>query len=216
MKIVLLGAPGAGKGTQAQSISNKYNIPHISTGDIFRKNISEGTKLGKTAKRYMDAGQLVPDQLTLDLIEDRLKEDDCRMGYLLDGYPRTCVQAEFLDKLLLSSGTQLDYALLIEVPKDVILERMTGRRTCPSCGATYHLKSNPPSKKGLCDVCGNTLIQRPDDVTETVLERLEVYEEQTHPLIEYYQKRGILRSVDGKKAINEIFKDIVAILGSGK
>lgn len=215
MKIVLLGAPGAGKGTQAQSISNKYSIPHVSTGDIFRKNISLGTKLGKTAKRYMDAGQLVPDQLTLDLIEDRLREKDCLWGYLLDGYPRTVVQAEFLDKLLESSGTHLDCALLIEVPKDEILKRMTGRRSCPSCGATYHIENNPPKKKGVCDICGTNLSQRPDDVTETVLERLEIYDEQTKPLIDYYKHSGILKTVDGTKAINEIFKDIVSILGSG-
>ncbi len=213
MKIVLLGAPGAGKGTQAQSISNKYRIPHISTGDIFRKNISEGTRLGRTAKRYMDAGQLVPDQLTLDLIAERLGEEDAKDGYLLDGYPRTVVQAEFLDKLLESRNSEVTCALLIEVPKEVILERMTGRRSCPSCGATYHTKNKPPIKKGICDVCGTNLIQRADDVTETVLERLEVYEDQTAPLIRYYGEKGILRSVDGTQPINRIFLDIVEILG---
>lgn len=212
MKIVLLGAPGAGKGTQAQSISNKYKIPHISTGDIFRKNISEGTRLGKTAKRYMDAGQLVPDQLTLDLIEDRLRQDDCKNGYLLDGYPRTVVQAEFLDALLEKENTAIDTALLIEVPREVIIERMSGRRVCTSCGATYHVKNNPPIKKDICDVCGSKLIQRPDDARETVEERLDIYDEQTKPLISFYEKKGILKSVDGTKAISEIFKDITEIL----
>ncbi|MFB0917889.1 MAG: adenylate kinase [Clostridiaceae bacterium] len=212
MKIVLLGAPGAGKGTQAQSISNKYKIPHISTGDIFRKNISEGTKLGKTAKRYMDAGQLVPDQLTLDLIEDRLKNDDCKNGYLLDGYPRTVVQAEFLDALLEKENTAIDTALLIEVPKEVILDRMSGRRVCSSCGASFHIKNNPPIKKDICDICGNNLIQRADDARETVEERLDVYEEQTSPLIKFYEEKGILKVVDGTQAINEIFKKITEIL----
>ena len=212
MKIVLLGAPGAGKGTQAQSISNKYKIPHISTGDIFRKNISEGTKLGKTAKRYMDAGQLVPDQLTLDLIEDRLKNDDCSNGYLLDGYPRTVVQAEFLDALLEKEHTAIDTALLIEVPKEVILDRMSGRRVCASCGASFHIKNNPPIKKDICDICGNNLIQRADDARETVEERLDVYEEQTSPLIKFYEEKGILKVVDGTQAINEIFKSITEIL----
>ncbi len=212
MKIVLLGAPGAGKGTQAQSISNKYKIPHISTGDIFRKNISEGTKLGKTAKRYMDAGQLVPDQLTLDLIEDRLKNDDCSNGYLLDGYPRTVVQAEFLDALLEKEHTAIDTALLIEVPKEVILDRMSGRRVCASCGASFHIKNNPPIKKDICDICGNNLIQRADDARETVEERLDVYEEQTSPLIKFYEEKGILKVVDGTQAINEIFKNITEIL----
>ena len=212
MKIVLLGAPGAGKGTQAQSISKFFKIPHISTGDIFRKNISEGTKLGKTAKRYMDAGQLVPDQLTLDLIADRLGMDDCKNGYLLDGYPRTVVQAEFLEDMLKSKGSQLQCALLIEVPREVLMERMTGRRVCPSCGASYHMKHNPPEKKGICDNCGNDVIQRIDDKVETVADRLDVYDEQTKPLIEFYEKRNILKSVDGTRAINQIFNDIVKVL----
>lgn len=213
MKIVLLGAPGAGKGTQAQSISNYYDIPHISTGDIFRRNISEGTKLGKTAKRYMDAGQLVPDQLTLELIEDRLSNDDCKNGYLLDGYPRTVVQAEFLEELLNKVGTQLDCALLIEVPREIIMDRMTGRRVCPSCGASYHVLHNPPKKKDTCDICGNKVIQREDDKADTVEERLDVYDEQTRPLIEFYDQRHILKSVDGTRAINQIFNSIVQVLG---
>lgn len=216
MRIVLLGAPGAGKGTQAQSISNYYDIPHISTGDIFRKNIADGTRLGKTAKRYMDAGQLVPDQLTLDLIEDRLNRDDCKNGYLLDGYPRTVVQAEFLEELLETSAMRLDCALLIEVPREVILDRMTGRRMCPSCGASYHLRHNPPKKKDTCDICGNPLIQRTDDLAATVEERLDVYDEQTRPLISFYGERQILKSVDGTRAINQIFNDIVNVLGEVK
>lgn len=213
MKIVILGAPGAGKGTQAKGISDYYKIPHISTGDIFRKNISEGTRLGKTAKRYMDAGQLVPDQLTLDLIDDRLQQPDCQAGYLLDGYPRTVVQAEFLEELLKKQGTQLDCALEIAVPQEVILTRMTGRRVCPSCGASYHLKNNPPTRKDTCDICGTKVIQREDDKQETVEERLEVYEEQTKPLIDFYAERQLLKSVDGTRAINQIFNSIVNVLG---
>ncbi len=212
MRIVLLGAPGAGKGTQAQSISNKYKIPHISTGDIFRKNISEGTVLGKTAKRYMDAGQLVPDQLTLDLIEDRLKQADCKNGYLLDGYPRTVVQAEFLEALLKQHNRALDAALLIAVPREVIIERLSGRRVCQSCGATFHVKNKPPAKKDICDVCGNPLIHRADDSRETVEARLDVYEDQTSPLIKFYEDKGILKAVDGTQAINQIFKEITEIL----
>ncbi|PKK39681.1 adenylate kinase [Clostridiaceae bacterium JG1575] len=216
MKIVLLGAPGAGKGTQAQSISNYYKIPHISTGDIFRRNIAEGTRLGKTAKRYMDSGQLVPDQLTLELIEDRLGQADCKDGYLLDGYPRTVVQGEFLEELLDEHGSHLDCALLIQVPRSVILERMTGRRVCPSCGASYHLKHNPPMKKDLCDICGCKIMQREDDKAETVEERLDVYDEQTSPLIRFYAERHILKAVDGTRAINQIFKDIVDVLSEVK
>lgn len=213
MKIVLLGAPGAGKGTQALSISNYYNIPHISTGDIFRKNISQGTPLGVTAKGYMDKGQLVPDQLTLDLIEDRLNEDDCNNGYLLDGYPRTVVQAEFLEKLLDKQGTGLDCALLIDVSRESILERMTGRRVCASCGASYHLKYNPPVREAVCDICGSALIQREDDKEATVRDRLDIYDEQTRPLVDFYGKRSILKSVNGNQAINKIFSDIVTMLG---
>lgn len=213
MKIVLLGAPGAGKGTQAQSISNYYNIPHISTGDIFRRNISQGTPLGVTAKGYMDSGQLVPDQLTLDLIADRLKEEDCSNGYLLDGYPRTVVQAEFLEGLLKKQDTALDCALLIDVSRESIMERMTGRRVCTACGASYHLKYNPPAREGVCDICGSGLIQREDDKEATVRDRLDIYDEQTSPLVEFYGQRGILKSVDGNQAINKIFGDIVALLG---
>ena len=216
MKIVLLGPPGAGKGTQAKSISNRYSIPHISTGDIFRKNISENTPLGIEAKSYMDKGQLVPDEVTINMVKDRLKQDDCKNGYLLDGFPRTVHQAEALQEFLLSIDEKLDTALLIEVPTEFILERMTGRRVCPSCGASYHIKFNPPTIAGKCDVCGSDVIQRKDDTEETVSERLDVYERQTQPLIDFYKERNLLSIVDGTKAINEVFEGICDILGSVK
>lgn len=215
MKIVLLGPPGAGKGTQAKSISNRYSIPHISTGDIFRKNISEETPLGIEAKKYIDNGQLVPDQVTIDMVNDRLTWDDCKNGYLLDGFPRTVTQAEALQEFLISRGESLDTALLIEVPMDFILERMTGRRVCPSCGASYHVKFNPSTIDGVCDVCGSDIVQRKDDVEDTVRERLDVYERQTQPLIDFYKEKNLLSTVDGTKAINEVFESICTILGSG-
>lgn len=215
MKIVLLGPPGAGKGTQAKSISNRYSIPHISTGDIFRKNISENTPLGVEAKRYMDEGQLVPDEVTINMVKDRLQEDDCKNGYLLDGFPRTVNQAEALEEFLNSRNESLSTALLIEVPKDFILERMTGRRVCPSCGASYHIKFNPPVD-GKCELCGTEVVQRKDDTEETVRERLDVYERQTQPLIDFYKNKNLLSEVDGTKAINEVFEGICKILGSGK
>lgn len=216
MKIVLLGPPGAGKGTQAKSISNRYEIPHISTGDIFRKNISEMTPLGIEAKKHMDNGQLVPDSLTIDIVKDRLTQEDCKNGYLLDGFPRTVVQAEALKEFLIERGEELDSALLIDVPKDFILERMTGRRVCPSCGASYHVKFNPPKINGKCDVCGSDVVQRKDDTEATVKERLDVYDRQTQPLIEYYKRENLLQVVDGTKAINKVFDSICSILGSGK
>lgn len=216
MKIVLLGPPGAGKGTQAKSISNRYEIPHISTGDIFRKNISEMTPLGIEAKKHMDNGQLVPDSLTIDIVKDRLTQEDCKNGYLLDGFPRTVVQAEALKEFLIERGEELDSALLIDVPKDFILERMTGRRVCPSCGASYHVKFNPPKINGKCDVCGSDVVQRKDDTEATVKERLDVYDRQTQPLIEYYKRENLLQVVDGTKAINKVFDGICSILGSGK
>ncbi len=190
MKIVLLGPPGAGKGTQAKSISNRYSIPHISTGDIFRKNISENTPLGIEAKSYMDNGQLVPDEVTINMVKDRLQQDDCKNGYLLDGFPRTVHQAEALDNFLTEREESIDTALLIEVPKEFILERMTGRRVCPSCGASYHIKFNPPTNDGKCDLCGSDVIQRKDDTEETVKERLDVYENQTQPLIDFYKTKS--------------------------
>lgn len=216
MKIVLLGPPGAGKGTQAKSISNKYSIPHISTGDIFRKNISENTPLGIEAKSYMDKGQLVPDEVTINMVKDRLQQDDCKSGYLLDGFPRTVAQAEALNCFLLERGEQLDTALLIKVPNEFILERMTGRRVCPSCGASYHVKFNPPANEGKCNLCGNEVIQRKDDTVETVKERLDVYEKETQPLIDFYDNKKLLSEVDGTQAINEVFRGICEILGNNK
>ena len=215
MKIILLGPPGAGKGPQAKSISNRYSIPHISTGDIFRKNISENTPLGVEAKRYMDNGQLVPDEVTINMVKDRLQEEDCKNGYLLDGFPRTVNQAESLQEFLDERGEALDTALLIEVPKDFILERMTGRRVCPACGASYHVKFNPPVD-GKCELCGSDVVQRKDDTEETVKERLDFYERQTQPLIDFYKEKDSLSVVDGTKAINEVFESICEILGSDK
>ncbi|WP_313119853.1 adenylate kinase [Proteiniclasticum ruminis] len=213
MRIILLGPPGAGKGTQAQSISNKYNIPQISTGDIFRKNIAGGTELGILAKSYMDKGLLVPDNVTIDLVKNRLKEDDTHNGFLLDGFPRTIHQAEVLEALLKEQSVAIDVALQIEVPREFIIQRMTGRRVCPNCGASYHLEFNPPMLRGTCDDCGSHLIQREDDKRETVVERLEIYDFQTAPLIAYYTEKGKLKTVDGTKAINEVFEDIIRILG---
>lgn len=214
MKIVLLGPPGAGKGTQAKSISNRYSIPHISTGDIFRKNISENTPLGVEAKRYMDNGQLVPDEVTINMVKDRLQDDDCKNGYLLDGFPRTVHQAEALQEFLEEIGEELDTTLCIDVPMNFILERMTGRRVCPSCGASYHVKFNPPTIAGKCDVCGSDVIQRKDDTEDTVQERLDVYQRQTQPLIDFYKNKNQLSVVDGTKAINKVFESICKILGS--
>ena len=212
MKIILLGPPGAGKGTQAKSISNRYSIPHISTGDIFRKNISENTPLGIEAKKYMDNGQLVPDEVTINMVKDRLQDSDCKNGYLLDGFPRTVSQAEALQEFLEGRNESLDCALLIDVPRDFILERMTGRRVCPSCGASYHIKFNP-AKDGKCELCGSEVVQRKDDTAETVAERLDVYENQTQPLIDYYKEKKLLSQVDGTKAINEVFEQRCDILG---
>ncbi len=215
MKIVLLGPPGAGKGTQAKSISNRYSIPHISTGDIFRKNISENTPLGIEAKSFMDNGQLVPDEVTINMVKERLKEDDCRSGYLLDGFPRTVSQAEALESFLQERNESLNTALLIDVPSDFILERMTGRRVCPSCGASYHIKFNP-TVDGKCELCGTEVVQRKDDTEETVKERLDVYKEQTQPLIDFYKEKELLSVVDGTKAINEVFENICDVLGTLK
>lgn len=216
MRMILLGPPGAGKGTQAKLISEKYSIPHISTGDIFRKNISEKTPLGIKAKEYMDKGQLVPDELTIDLVKDRLTNEDCKGGFLLDGFPRTVKQAEALEDFLRDKGKAIDTALLINVPNEFILERMTGRRVCPSCGASYHIKYNPPIHSDKCDVCGSDIIQRKDDSEETVSERLDVYKKQTQPLIDFYKERNLLSVVDGTKAINEVFEGICALLGDIK
>ena len=213
MKIIMLGAPGAGKGTQAKMIAEKYSIPHISTGDIFRANIKNGTELGKKAKTFIDAGQLVPDELVVDLVIDRFKEDDCKNGYVLDGFPRTIPQAEALDKALAALGDKVDYAIDVNVPDENIVNRMGGRRACVGCGATYHLVYAPTKTEGICDVCGKELILRDDDKPETVQKRLTVYHEQTQPLIDYYKKQSILKTVDGTQPMEKVFADIVAILG---
>ncbi|MFQ7574500.1 MAG: adenylate kinase [Lachnospira sp.] len=213
MKIIMLGAPGAGKGTQAKKIASQYTIPHISTGDIFRANIKNNTELGQKAKTYMDKGELVPDELVVDLIMDRFKEADCANGYVLDGFPRTIPQAEALDKALNAQNESVDYAINVEVPDENIINRMSGRRACVGCGATYHIKYNPTKVDGVCDVCGQQLILRDDDKPETVKNRLAVYHEQTQPLIDYYSNKGVLAEVDGTKDMEEVFNDIVAILG---
>ncbi|MCR5771575.1 MAG: adenylate kinase [Butyrivibrio sp.] len=213
MKIIMLGAPGAGKGTQAQMICDKYNIPHISTGDLFRSNIKNGTELGKKAKEYMDKGQLVPDELTVELLLDRVAKDDCKDGYVLDGFPRTIPQADVLDKELTKLSDKIDYAINVEVPDENIVRRMSGRRACLKCGATYHIEHIPPKQEGICDRCGSELVQRDDDKPETVQNRLSVYHEQTQPLITYYDGKNILKTVDGTKDMNDVFEDIVKILG---
>ncbi len=213
MKIVMLGAPGAGKGTQAKMISEKYDIPHISTGDIFRANIKEGTELGKKAKAYMDEGKLVPDELTCDLVVDRIAQDDAKNGYVLDGFPRTIPQAEALTNALNARGEKLDYAIDVEVPDENIVNRMSGRRACVNCGGTYHVKYNPTKVEGVCDACGGQLTLRDDDKPEVVADRLKVYHEQTQPLIDYYNKEGILKEVDGTVDLKDVFDAIVGILG---
>ena len=213
MKIIMLGAPGAGKGTQAKMIADKYQIPHISTGDIFRANIKNGTELGKEAKKYMDQGLLVPDELTVKILLDRVAQPDCAKGYVLDGFPRTIPQAEVLDKALTELNDKIDYAINVDVPDENIVKRMSGRRACVACGATYHIEHIPPRKEGVCDKCGETLILRDDDKPETVLNRLKVYHDQTQPLIDFYTKKGVLKSVDGTVDMQDVFASIVAILG---
>lgn len=213
MKIIMLGAPGAGKGTQAKKIAEKYGIPHISTGDIFRANIKNGTELGKKAKTYMDKGELVPDELVVDLVVDRVAQDDAKGGYVLDGFPRTIPQAEALDAALAKIGEKMDYAINVEVPDENIINRMGGRRACVSCGGTYHIKYNPTKVEGVCDACGGQLILRDDDKPETVQNRLSVYHEQTQPLIDYYAKQNIMKEVDGTQDMEDVFNAIVAILG---
>ena len=212
MKIIMLGAPGAGKGTQAKMIAEKYGIPHISTGDIFRSNIKDGTELGMEAKKYMDQGLLVPDELTVKILLDRVARADCRNGYVLDGFPRTIPQAEVLDQALEKIGDQIDFAINVSVPDENIVKRMSGRRACVGCGATYHIEHIPPKKEGICDTCGMELILREDDKPETVQNRLSVYHSQTQPLIDFYQKKGILQTVDGTVDMKAVFDAIVAIL----
>ena len=214
MKIIMLGAPGAGKGTQAKKIAAKYGIPHVSTGDIFRANIKNGTELGMKAKSFMDAGGLVPDEITIGMLLDRIHEADCANGYVLDGFPRTIPQAESLTKALSERGEAVDYAVNVDVPDENIINRMSGRRACLNCGATYHIVYNPSKKEGICDTCGQQLVLRDDDKPETVKKRLSVYHDQTQPLIDYYKNEGILAEVDGTKDMEEVFQDIVKILGA--
>lgn len=214
MKIIMLGAPGAGKGTQAKRIAEKYGIPHISTGDIFRANIKNGTDLGKKAKEYMDKGALVPDELTCDLVMDRIQQEDCKNGFVLDGFPRTIPQAEALDEALGKISEKMDYAIDVDVPDENIVNRMGGRRACLSCGATYHIEFNPTKVDGICDACGAKTVLRDDDKPETVQNRLKVYHEQTQPLIDYYKKQDILKSVDGTQPMDAVFNAIVGILGA--
>lgn len=212
MKIVMLGAPGAGKGTQAKMIAEYCGIPHISTGDIFRANIKAGTPLGLKAKSYIDQGGLVPDEVTIGMLLDRIQEADCEKGYILDGFPRTIPQAESLTKALAEAGTAIDRAIDIEVPDSSIIERMGGRRGCPKCGMTYHIVNNPPAVEGVCDKCGTELITRSDDAPETVKKRLDVYHAQTKPLIEYYDKAGAMREIDGTQEMSKVFEDIKKVL----
>ena len=213
MKIIMLGAPGAGKGTQAKKIAAKYGIPHISTGDIFRANIKGGTELGMKAKTFMDQGMLVPDEITIGMLMDRIHEADCAKGYVLGGFPRTIPQAESLTEALKGMNESIDYAVNVDVPDENIVNRMGGRRACVACGATYHIQFNAPKTEGICDTCGEKLVLRDDDKPETVQKRLNVYHEQTQPLIDYYEKAGVLKEVDGTKNMEEVFNDIVDILG---
>ena len=213
MKIIMLGAPGAGKGTQAKMIAEKCGIPHISTGDIFRANIKNGTELGAKAKEYMDKGLLVPDELVCDLVVDRIQQADCEKGYILDGIPRTIPQAEALENALNAIEQKLDYAIDIDVPDENIINRMSGRRACVGCGATYHVLFNPTKVEGKCDVCGESLILRDDDKPETVKKRLDVYHTQTQPLIDFYTERKVLVEVDGTQSMDKVFDDIMKILG---
>lgn len=214
MKIIMLGAPGAGKGTQAKQIADKYQIPHISTGDIFRANIKEGTELGQKAKTFMDQGLLVPDELVVELVADRIVKEDCKNGFVLDGFPRTIPQAEALDEALAKMGEKMDYAIDVDVPDKNIVNRMGGRRACLNCGATYHIVTIPTKVEGVCDKCGSPVVLRDDDKPETVQKRLSVYHEQTQPLIAYYTGQGILKSVNGVQPMEDVFADIVRILGA--
>ena len=212
MRLILLGPPGAGKGTQAKRLIERYGIPQISTGDILRAAVREGTELGKTAKQYMDAGKLVPDEVVIGIIEERLKEPDCAKGYILDGFPRTVAQADALTEVLARMGQSIDHVVSIEVPDEELVERLTGRRTCRNCGAMYHVKFSPPKKPGVCDKCGGELFQRDDDKEETIRARLKVYQDQTAPLIAYYEKAGLLRRVSGVGTVDEIYERILGVL----
>ena len=213
MKLLIMGRPGAGKGTQAANIKEYYNIPHISTGDMFRAAMKNGTKLGLLAKSYMEKGALVPDEVTIGIVEERLQEDDCKNGFLLDGFPRTIAQAEAFDKFLNSNNIKLDAALNVDVDASILIRRMVGRRVCKTCGATYHVEFNPSKKEGVCDNCGSPLIQRPDDTEETAVNRLETYDAQTAPLLDFYAKKNLLKTVNGDQPLDKVFDDIKAVLG---
>ncbi len=212
MRAILLGPPGAGKGTQAETIVNEFKIPHVSTGDMFRKNIKEETELGKKVKEYLDKGALVPDELTIEIVKDRLLQDDCKNGFLLDGFPRTIEQANALDKVLGDMGQKLDYVVNIQVDSKLLVDRAVGRRICKDCGQTYHIIYNKPAKEGICDKCGGELYQRKDDTEETVANRINVYQEQTKPLIEYYTKKGIILNINGEQPIDKVGSDIISNL----
>ena len=214
MKLLIMGRPGAGKGTQAANIKEYYNIPHISTGDMFRAAIKNETKLGLTAKGYMDKGQLVPDEVTIGIVQERLLEDDCKKGFLLDGFPRTIAQAEALETFLKENGIVLDAVLDVNVPAEILVRRMVGRRVCKGCGATFHVEFNAPKQEGICDVCGTPLIQRADDTYETANSRLEVYDNNTAPLLDFYNTRGLLKTVNGDQALDKVFEDIKNVLGA--
>jgi adenylate kinase len=213
MNLVLMGLPGAGKGTQAEKIVDKYGIPHISTGDMFRAAIKEGTELGKQAKSFMDKGALVPDEVTIGIVRERLSKEDCDKGFLLDGFPRTVAQAEALENILTDLNKKIDYVINIDVNQDILMERLTGRRICKSCGSTYHLIFNPPAKEGICDRCGGELYQRADDNAETVQNRLQVNIEQTKPLLNFYETKGYLQNINGQQDIRIVFADLDELLG---
>ncbi|MGD6845664.1 adenylate kinase [Bacillus infantis] len=213
MNLVLMGLPGAGKGTQAEKIVEKYGIPHISTGDMFRAAIKEGTELGLEAKSFMDKGELVPDQVTIGIVRERLSKEDCSKGFLLDGFPRTVAQADALEVILSELDKKIDYVINIDVDQSILMERLTGRRICKNCGATYHLVFNPPAKADECDRCGGELYQRADDNAETVKNRLDVNIKQTKPLLDFYETKGYLRNIDGQQEISKVFTDLDALLG---
>jgi len=212
MKIIMLGAPGAGKGSQASRIAKEYQLPHISTGDIFRANLKEETELGKRAKSFMDKGELVPDDITIAMLLDRIHKEDCKNGYILDGFPRTIPQAEALKEALAKKDEKIDLALDVEASDELIIKRMAGRRTCPACGAIYHIVTLPPKTEGICDRCGADLIQRKDDNEETVKNRLKIYHEVTEPLISYYKKEGILEEIDGAEELDKVFEKVKRII----
>ena len=213
MKLLIMGRPGAGKGTQAANIKDYYKIPHISTGDMFRAAMKNETKLGLEAKKYMEKGLLVPDEVTIGIVEERLLEDDCKNGFLLDGFPRTIAQAEALDAFLAKNGVKLDAVLDVNVPAEILVRRMVGRRVCKTCGATFHVEFNAPKVEGICDNCGAKLIQRPDDTEETAVNRLAVYDQNTAPLLDFYAKKNLLKTVNGDQPLDKVFDDIKEVLG---